>query len=139
MRKSPCDRTFTGSNTDREKWSITADRALVFVEFSDQRLYRPDDGGSTPVSLTPASRGFRFGDISIRGSQVIAVREAHTEGAVTRDIVVVQLDGTGADDEAGIRSLASGSHFLASRPTAAVSPGSGGSIRRCRGTAPNCG
>ena len=92
MRKSPCDRTFTGSTTDREKWSITADRALVFVEFSDQRFYR--------------------------------------------------LDGTGVDDEAGIRSLASGSHLLAFprfSPDRAVSPGSGGSIRRCRGTAPNCG
>jgi len=87
MRKSPCDRTFTGSTTDREKWSVTADRTLVFVEFSDQRLYRLDDGGSTPVPLTPAGRGFRFADISIRGSEVIAVRGAHTDGAVTREIV----------------------------------------------------
>ena len=94
-------------------WAVTADRALVFVEFSDQRLYRLDDGGSTPVPLTPAGLGFRFGDISIRGAQVIAVREAHSDGAVTRDIVAVELDGTGADDEAGIQSLASGSHFLA--------------------------
>ncbi|QNE47332.1 S9 family peptidase [Glaciihabitans sp. INWT7] len=106
-------------------WAVTADRALVFVEFSDQRLYRLDDGGSIPVPLTPAGRGFRFGDISIRGSEVIAVREIHADGAVTRDIVAVQLDGTGAVDstasfdstaaveDPGIRSLASGSHFLA--------------------------
>ena len=98
-------------------WAVTPDRALVFVEFNDQRLYRLDDGSSTPVPLTPAGRGFRFGDISIRGSEVIAVREAHTDGTVTRDIVAVQLDGTGdgtgADGESGIRSLASGSHFLA--------------------------
>jgi len=85
------------------------------VEFSDQRLYRLDDGGPTPVLLTPGGLGFRFGDISIGGAQVIAVREAHSDGAgaVTRDTVAVELDGTGADEEAGIRSLASGSHFLA--------------------------
>jgi dipeptidyl aminopeptidase/acylaminoacyl peptidase len=98
-------------------WAVTADRALVFAEFSDQRLYRLDDGGSVPVPLTPAGLGFRFGDISIRGSEVIAVREIHADGSVTRDIVAVPLDGTGAVEGTGavdgIRSLASGSHFLA--------------------------
>jgi dipeptidyl aminopeptidase/acylaminoacyl peptidase len=100
-------------------WAVTADRSLVFVEFSDQRLYRLDDGGSIPVPLTPAGRGFRFGDISIRGAEVIAVRETHTDGTVLRDIVAVELDGSGAVDGtgavagSGIRSLASGSHFLA--------------------------
>ena len=94
-------------------WAVTADRALVFVEFSDQRLYRLDDGGSIPVPLTPADRGFRFGDISVRGSEVIAVRERNAGGSIVRDIVAVELDGTGVDDESGIRSLASGSHFLA--------------------------
>jgi dipeptidyl aminopeptidase/acylaminoacyl peptidase len=94
-------------------WAVTSDRALVFVEFSNQRLYRLDDGGSIPVPLTPGGRGFRFGDISVRGSEVIAVRETHDGGTVTRDIVAVALDGTGADDDSGIRTLASGSHFLA--------------------------
>ena len=94
-------------------WAVTADRAVVFVEFADQRLYRLDDGGTTPVPLSPADRGFRFGELSIRGSEVIAVRETHADGTITRDIVAVELDGTGADDESGIRSLTSGTRFLA--------------------------
>ena len=94
-------------------WAVTADRALVFVEFSDQRLYRLDDGSSIPVPLTPVGRDFRFGDISIRGTEVIAVRETHADGTVARDIVAVELDGSGALDGSGIRSLASGSRFLA--------------------------
>ena len=94
-------------------WAATADRALVFVEFSDQRLYRLDDGSSIPVPLTPVGRDVRFGDISIRGTEVIAVRETHADGTVARDIVAVELDGRGAVDGSGIRSLASGSRFLA--------------------------
>jgi dipeptidyl aminopeptidase/acylaminoacyl peptidase len=94
-------------------WAVTADRALVFVEFSDQRLYRLDDGGTTPVPLTPAGQNVRFGDISIRGSEVVAVRETHAADDVTRDIVAVDLDGTGSDDDSGIRTLATGSRFLA--------------------------
>ncbi len=94
-------------------WAVTADRAVVFVEFADQRLYRLDDGGTTPVPLSPADRGFRFGELSIRGSEVIAVRETHADGTLTRDIVAVELDGTGADDDSGIRSLTSGTRFLA--------------------------
>lgn len=94
-------------------WAVTADRALVFVEFKDQRLYRLDDGGTTPVPLTPAGQNVRFGDISIRGSEVVAVRETHGADGVTRDIVAVDLDGTGSDHDSGIRTLATGSHFLA--------------------------
>ncbi|HEY0258344.1 MAG TPA: prolyl oligopeptidase family serine peptidase [Lacisediminihabitans sp.] len=87
-------------------WTVTADGALVFVEFSDQRMYRLDARGGTPVPLTPPDRGFRFGDLGLHGEEVVAVRETHSDGGVARDIVAVALDGS------GIRSLASGSHFL---------------------------
>ena len=93
-------------------WSVTSDRAIVFVEFSDQRLYRLDAGGTVPIALTPADSGMRFGDLATRlaadgAEQVIAVREWHADGDLGRDIV-------GVDVQSGaIRSLAGGSRFLA--------------------------
>lgn len=94
-------------------WTVTADRAIVFIEFGDQRLYRLDEGSETPVPLTPADGGFRFADISIRGDEIIAVREMHENGGLTRDIAAVPLDGSAADDGERIRSIVAGSHFLA--------------------------
>ena len=93
-------------------WSVTSDRAIVFVEFSDQRLYRLDAGGTVPIALTPADSGMRFGDLATRlaadgAEQVIAVREWHADGDLRRDIVEVDVQ-SGA-----IRSLAGGSRFLA--------------------------
>jgi dipeptidyl aminopeptidase/acylaminoacyl peptidase len=93
-------------------WAVTSERAIVFVEFSDQRLYRLDAGETVPVALTPADSGMRFGDLAIRraadgAEQVIAVREWHAAGDLTRDIVEVDVE-SGA-----IRSLAGGSRFLA--------------------------
>lgn len=94
-------------------WAVTPDRTLVFSEFTDQRLYRLDAGSTTPVALTPAGHGFRFGELSVRDDDVIAVRETYAGDTVTRDIVAVPLDGGAADDAAGIRSVVAGSHFLA--------------------------
>lgn len=94
-------------------WSVTADRTLVFAEFSDQRLYRLDAGSDAPTPLTPEGAGFRFAELSIRGEEVIAVRETHDGDTVTRDIVAVPLDGSAVDDASAIRSIVSGSHFLA--------------------------
>src|SRR3989337_901456 len=54
-------------------WAVPPDRGLVFAEFTDQRLYRLDDGSETPVPLTSNDGGFRFGELSIRGNEVIAV------------------------------------------------------------------
>ena len=94
-------------------WAAADDGTLVFVEFTDQRLYRVDPGSSVPVPLTPIDGGFRFGEISLRGGEVIAVRETHVGDAVSRDIVAVPLAGGEADDPTRIRSIAGGSHFLA--------------------------
>ena len=94
-------------------WTVTRGRALVFAEFTDQRLYRLDVGTDTPVPLTPANRGFRFGDISVKGHEIIAVRETSLGEEITRDIVGVPLDGSANEDQSAIRSIVSGSHFLA--------------------------
>lgn len=90
-------------------WTVTSDGDLVFAEFSDQRLYRLTPGG-TPIALTPepaAASSLRYAELSVVGTDVIAVREVHDGDAVSRDIVAVALDG------GGVRSLVSGSDFLA--------------------------
>lgn len=92
-------------------WTVTEAGQLVFSEFSDQRVYILD--GNTPRALTPeppAPAALRYGDLQIVGDQVWAVREAHdANGAITRDICAIALDGSGE-----IRSLVGGSDFLAS-------------------------
>ncbi|CAN5328461.1 prolyl oligopeptidase family serine peptidase [soil metagenome] len=92
-------------------WAVTDDAALVFAEFSDQRLYLLD--GSGPIALTPADSGMRFADLSVRDGEIVAVRETHADGGIRRDIVAVPLDGSAATEAANIRVLAEGSHFLA--------------------------
>ncbi|OZE07091.1 S9 family peptidase [Rhodococcus sp. 05-2255-3B1] len=90
-------------------WTATADGDLVFAEFSDQRVYRLTPGGA-PVPLTPkpaVASAIRYGDLSVVGTDVIAVREMHDAGAVSRDIVAIDLGG------GGVRSLVAGSDFLA--------------------------
>ncbi|MEO7006713.1 MAG: prolyl oligopeptidase family serine peptidase [Terrimesophilobacter sp.] len=94
-------------------WTVAADRTLVFAEFTDQRLYRLDAGSTTPTPLTPAEAGFRFAELNIRRDEITAVRETHAGDTVIRDIVAVPLDGSAALDAAAIRSIVSGSHFLA--------------------------
>ncbi|MFP7759949.1 S9 family peptidase [Marisediminicola sp. LYQ85] len=99
-------------------WAVTDAGLLVFSEFTDQRVYCLDAGASTPIPLTPESGGFRFAELAVRGSEVIAVRETHDVGAsgdpvVSRDIVAIPLDGSAAADAARIRSIVAGSDFLA--------------------------
>ncbi|RIJ77362.1 S9 family peptidase [Nakamurella silvestris] len=107
-------------------WTVTDAGVLVFAEFTDQRLYRLDPGASAPVPLTPApvtAAGVRYGNLSIVGAEIMAVRETHGGEpgtvTVTRDIVRVPLDGSAAQDAAAVPSLVAGSHFLAAP---AVSP-----------------
>ena len=99
-------------------WAVTADRALVFAEFSDQRLYRLDTPGGTPVPLTPepaAPAAWRYGELQLaRDGEVWCVRERHENGTVRRDLAAVPLGGSAASDPAAIRPVVAGSHFLAS-------------------------
>ena len=98
---------------------------FVFANFGDQRLYRCGDGaGRAPEPLTPApaeDAADRFADfvLSPGGDEVWCVRERHSAGRdgaggrITRAIVAVPLDGSGAGDPAAIRILVSGSDFYA--------------------------
>jgi len=96
---------------------------FVFANFGDQRLYRCGTAGA-PTPLTPAPDGDtadRFADfvVSPGGNEVWCVRERHGAGArITRAIVAVPLDGSGAGDPGAgdpgaIRVLVSGSDFYA--------------------------
>lgn len=89
----------------------TADRgALVFAEFTDQRLYRLEPGAE-PTALTsePATPSAdRYAELLVVGDEVWCVRERHADGTVTRAIVAVPLDGSGR-----VRELVHGNHFLA--------------------------
>ncbi|PWC06265.1 prolyl oligopeptidase family serine peptidase [Mycetocola zhujimingii] len=94
-------------------WAADDDGTLVFAEFTDQRLYRLDRGSRSPVPLTSADSGFRFADLTWRDGEIIAVRETHSGDLVERDIVAVPVDGTADGNNKAIRSIVSGSHFLA--------------------------
>jgi dienelactone hydrolase len=90
-------------------WTVVGSD-LVFSNFGDQRLWRLPSGG-VPIALTaepdqPA--GARYGDLTVVGDELWCVRELHSGGTVTRAVVAVPLDGSGA-----IRELLSGSDFLA--------------------------
>lgn len=96
-------------------WTVTDDDTLVFAEFTDQRLYLLD--GEQPRPLTPqpdVEAGLRYGDLSVVDGEIWAVRESHADdGAITRDIVTIPLDGSATDDPSRVRSVVGGSDFLA--------------------------
>ncbi len=99
-------------------WTATPDDVLIFAEFSDQRLYRIRAGEAQPQPLTPepdAVAAERYAELAVqREGEVWCVRESHAaDGAITRDIVAVPLDGSAADNPDAIRSVVGGSHFLA--------------------------
>ena len=96
-------------------WTAVGGR-LVFVNFADQVVYLLREG--LPVALTASSGDrprVRFGDLvpDPASNAVLAVRERHDSEGVSRDIVRIPLDGSGAADEHRVRSLVSGSRFLA--------------------------
>jgi dipeptidyl aminopeptidase/acylaminoacyl peptidase len=115
---------------------------FVFANFDDQRLYRaggqepvpltpdptvpgsaagPADGGpgsradGTGPAAAPGPRGLRYADFTFSpdAREIWCVRERHHGDAVSRAIVAVPLDGSGADDPAAIRVLVTGADFFA--------------------------
>ncbi len=93
-------------------WTVTDDGDLVFVEASDQRIYRLTPGAE-PQPLTPADDTQRFGDLRVAHGAVWAVRE-RTTGSPAHDVVRVPLDGSAAADATAIVSVTAGSDFVAS-------------------------
>jgi dipeptidyl aminopeptidase/acylaminoacyl peptidase len=98
-------------------WTVTGDGVLVFANFADQRLYRLEPGAE-PTPLTPeppTPTAWRYAGLAeLRPGEIWCVRELHdADGAVSHDIAVVPADGSAADDESKVRSVVSGSHFLA--------------------------
>ncbi len=93
-------------------WTPTRDGDLAFVEFSDQRIHLHRPGGE-PQPLTPAAGEDRYADLQVHADRIVAVRERHRDGGVSRDIVLVPLDGSAAEDVDAVVSVAAGSDFLA--------------------------
>jgi dipeptidyl aminopeptidase/acylaminoacyl peptidase len=98
-----------------------AGHAIVFANYSDQRLYTAD-GNQPPRPLTPdpatadpGPSGLRYADfvLSPDRSEVWCVQERHVSGKVTRAIVAVPLDGSASDDPVAIRELVTGWDFYA--------------------------
>jgi acetyl esterase/lipase len=91
--------------------------ALVFVSWTDQRVYLVPAGGE-PAPLTPEPpqpAGLRYAApvLGPGGAEVWFVRERHQSGRVTREIVAVPMDGSGAAAPDGVRVVVGGSDFLA--------------------------
>ncbi|MFU8816758.1 MAG: S9 family peptidase [Pseudomonadales bacterium] len=92
---------------------VLADGAVVFANFTDQRLYL-QRASAEPMPLTPA--GYRYADCVAHPdqAQIVCVREDHTaetlaaNGEERNEIVAVPLSGGGAG-----RVLVSGSDFVA--------------------------
>ena len=88
---------------------------VYFCNGADQRLYRQEESGATPVAITAdpsRSRGLRYADgvIDARHGRMIWVREDHTTVSPEpiNTLVEIPLDGSGLQ-----RVLQSGSDFYA--------------------------
>ncbi len=78
-------------------WTLAAEDRVLFVEYTDQRLYS-QRLGVAPVALTPApdaAAGLRYADLTLTpdGRAALCVRERHGEGEAVNEIVAVPLDG----------------------------------------------
>lgn len=94
-------------------WTATAEGVLFFVEKTDQRVWRLDPSGR-PQPLTATDGDVRFGGLTWQRGRLLAVREAHPlAGAPNRDVVEIPTDGRGSTDAAALRSVVSGSDFVA--------------------------
>src|SRR4051794_26624777 len=91
-------------------WTVSGG-TLWFTEFSDQRVYRVDPGGS-PVAVTPepeVAAGVRYADLQATAEGLLAVRETHPKGGGPAD-VVNELVRLGPDGSA--ETLVSGPDFV---------------------------
>ena len=106
--------------------------ALVFVNFTDQRMYLAPASAAAaepPAPLTPdpaevqavdgsgplAAGAWRYADFTLSPDRkhVWCVQERHEGSKVSRAIVAVPLDGSAADRPEAIRTLVTGGDFFA--------------------------
>lgn len=89
----------------------------VFCFWDDQRLYSLSDDIEAPAPLTPAPPDgvhYMYGEpIAGPPGTVMAVRETHRDQVVSRDLVLIPLGGSAADDESAIHVLNDEHHFYA--------------------------
>jgi dipeptidyl aminopeptidase/acylaminoacyl peptidase len=91
-------------------WCLAGPDRVLFVDFSDQRLYR-QQLGTEPVAISPrppSGAALHYADMRLApdGRTVVCVRESHGEGEPVNEIVALALDGS-----AEPRVLASGRDF----------------------------
>lgn len=93
-------------------WCVAEPDLVLFVDFSDQRLYR-QRLGEAPVAISPeppSDGAFHYADMRLApdGETVVCVRESHQEGEgeAVNEIVSLSLDGEGEP-----QVLASGRDF----------------------------
>ncbi|MFF3029095.1 prolyl oligopeptidase family serine peptidase [Microbacterium sp. NPDC057944] len=91
-------------------WTASPAGSLFFVNASDQRVYRRDDGAE-PRPLTPA--GPAHGGLRLQGGRLFAVREDLTATPHLRAIVDIPIDGSAADDVERLRTVVEGTGFYA--------------------------
>jgi acetyl esterase/lipase len=93
----------------------TTGGATVFCCWDDQRLYLLRDGEQTPAPLTVApteSVVHMYGEPRTGpGATVVAVRETHVDGVVSRSLVLIPLDGSAATDDDAVIVLNDEHHF----------------------------
>jgi dipeptidyl aminopeptidase/acylaminoacyl peptidase len=91
-------------------WCLVEPDLVVFINFSDQRLYKQSLGGE-PVAISPeppSPGSLRYADMrpSPDGEIVVCVRDRDTEGEPVNEIVSLPLNGPGEP-----QVLASGRDF----------------------------
>ncbi|MGO3255296.1 MAG: prolyl oligopeptidase family serine peptidase [Glutamicibacter ardleyensis] len=92
--------------------------AVVFANFSDQRVYLQLLADQTPIALTPQSMvdadpTLRFAEfVPGPAGHVLAIME-DLRGEPVRHIVEIPLDGSASEDLAAIRLLSSPARFVA--------------------------
>lgn len=86
-------------------WAFVDTGGAVFVNWSDQRVYRWRPDGAV-LALSPPSDRYRYCDFAVRGDEVWCVRET-THPTIRRELVALGLDGSGR-----VRVLAAGHDFL---------------------------
>ena len=89
----------------------------VFCFWDDQRLYLKRDDGGAPTPLTTAptpSTQHLFGEPVLgTAGTVMAVRETHHDGIVSRSVVMVPLDGSAAGSDDPVIVVNDQHHFYA--------------------------